>query len=424
MIKFLFKGLLRDRSRSLFPVLIVSSGVMLTVVLHAYVTGVMGDIIRASANFTTGHVKIMTEAYAKERDQIPNDLALDGVEDLLVSLRAEFPQMNWANRIKFGGLLDIPDSQGETKSQGPIMGMGIDLLSENSRDIYRMGIRKALRRGRLPIQQGEILLSEEFAVKLGVNPGDQATFIGSTMYGSVTFYNFTIAGTVVFGMSAMDRGAMIADITDVQRALDMEDSGGEILGYFNNKLYDVQAAAHVVQRFQEKFGKPKDEFDPVILSLQEQDGLGEYLEIARYFTSIMAIMFITAMSLVLWNAGLIGGLRRYGEVGVRLAMGEAKGHVYGSMVLESLLTGVIGSIIGTGAGLVIAWCLQKYGLNFGAFTKNAAMMISNTVYARITGTTYYIGMIPGLFSTVLGAMLAGIGIFKRQTAMLFKELEV
>jgi putative ABC transport system permease protein len=50
-------------------------------------------------------------------------------------------------------------------------------------------------------------------------------------------------------------------------------------------------------------------------------------------------------------------------------------------------------------------------------------MFPNVVHARITPTDYYIGFIPGVISTVVGTMLSGVGIYKRKTAQLFKELE-
>jgi putative ABC transport system permease protein len=49
MIRFLLKGILRDRHRSLFPILIVSSGVMLTVLIQCWISGVLGEIIDTSA---------------------------------------------------------------------------------------------------------------------------------------------------------------------------------------------------------------------------------------------------------------------------------------------------------------------------------------------------------------------------------------
>ncbi|MGD0038348.1 MAG: hypothetical protein ABSC53_13765, partial [Bacteroidota bacterium] len=105
MIKFLLKGLLRDRSRSLFPVLIVAAGVMLTVFLHAWINGAISGLIQNTAHYQTGHVRVMTKAYAMHVDQIPNDLALLGVDTLLTSLRKTYPNLLWTQRITFGGLL-------------------------------------------------------------------------------------------------------------------------------------------------------------------------------------------------------------------------------------------------------------------------------------------------------------------------------
>jgi putative ABC transport system permease protein len=95
------------------------------------------------------------------------------------------------------------------------------------------------------------------------------------------------------------------------------------------------------------------------------------------------------------------------------------------MLYESVFIGILGTIFGTIFGLFFAWLLQEYGLNIGEFTKNStsAVMVPNTIYARITPTDYYIGFIPGVVSTLIGTMLAGIGIYKRKTAQLFKELE-
>ena len=72
MIKFLFKGLIRDRSRSLFPILTVFIGVFLTVFLYSWINGVLSDMVKSTAHYQTGHVRIMTQAYAKESNQNPH----------------------------------------------------------------------------------------------------------------------------------------------------------------------------------------------------------------------------------------------------------------------------------------------------------------------------------------------------------------
>ena len=423
MIRFLLKGLMRDRSRSLFPIVVVSIGVMLTVFLHAWLKGQFGDIIRSSAGFSTGHVKIMSKAYAENKAQIPNDLALLGVNKQLGSLRQQYPDMDWVARIRFSGLLDIPDKRGETRVQGPATGLAVDLLSPDSPEIKTLNIRESLVRGQLPAKPGEILIGEEFSRKLKANPGDPVTLLSSTMHGSMGMQNFIIAGTVRFGVNAMDNGAVLIDISDIRNALDMNDAAGELLGYFRDNIYHNENALRIVQAFNREHAAPNDAYAPVMISLRDQDGLGDYLDMGNYYSFIASGIFVVAMSIVLWNVGLIGGLRRYGEMGLRLAIGEEKRHVYGSLLMESVIIGIFGSILGTAVGLALAWYFQVYGLDIGSMAKNSTMMMSNVIRAEITPATFYIGFFPGLFSTVLGAALSGTGIYKRQTSQLFKELE-
>ena len=71
MIKFLFKGVLRDRQRSLLPLIVVTAGVAITVLVYCWINGVFGDVYDMTAKFQTGHVKVMTRAYNENKDQNP-----------------------------------------------------------------------------------------------------------------------------------------------------------------------------------------------------------------------------------------------------------------------------------------------------------------------------------------------------------------
>ena len=423
MIRFLLKGLLRDRSRSVLPVIVVVVGVMLTVFMFSWMNGVLSDIIYTSARFNTGHVKIMSRAYAENSDQLPNDLALLGIADLTKQLRRDYPEMYWTPRIHFGGLLDIPGENGETRAQGPAVGRGVDLFSPASRENELLQIEQSLVTGHLPKQSGEILVSQDFSEKLHVVPGDTATLISSTMYGSMAVANFIIAGTVRFGVTGLDRGAIIVDVSDIQTALDMMDGAGEIIGLFPDRRYQKGIPEQMTAEFNARYADDSDEFAPVMVPLREQNGLGAMLDLSSQFVGIIVFIFVMAMSVVLWNTGLMGSLRRYGEIGVRLAIGERKGHLYFSLIAEAIAVGLVGSIIGTGLGLLISFYMQENGIDISGMMKDATMMMSTVMRARVTPMSYFIGFIPGLLATVLGASLSGIGIYRRQTAQLTKEFE-
>jgi len=424
MIKFIIKGILRDKSKSIIPISVISVGVMVTVMMSGFLEGIFSDVINQNAKLDTGHVKIMTKPYAENKEQLPNDLALLEISELIDSLNLNYPDLIWTPRIKFGGIMDVPDASGNTKSQGPGMGLAMSIQNKKSGELQRLQLKKSLNKGRLPKRSGEIILSDDYATKLNISPGEKITFFGTTMEGSMVFQSFEMTGTVRFGSPLMDKGTFIIDISDAQKMLDMENGTGELLGYFKDNRYDDQKALIISENFNTKFNESKDEYAPMMLTLKDQNGLRESLDMGDAFSGIFIFIFILAMSLVLWNTGLIGGLRRYNEFGIRLALGESKNNVFKLLLIEASVIGTIGSIIGTILGVIFCYYLQEVGIDISEDTANSTIIMPSVMRAYVTPNLFFIGFIPGLFSILFGTALAGRGIYKRETARLFKELEV
>jgi len=424
MIKFIFKAILRDKNRSLLPIIVVAIGVFLTVSLSGYLNGALGDMIDLTAKFQTGHVKVMSKAYAENIDQMPNDLALLNIEKLHKELRDEFPDYTWVNRIKFGGIIDVPNKNGMPKGQGPALGMAIELFSKSSGESKRLNLVNSLVEGRLPEESGEVLIGFEFADKLGVKLGEELTFMGSTMNGSMAFAVFKISGMIRFGVSAMNKSTIIIDFTDAQQILDMADGTGEILGFYEDEVFIKKQAQAMQELFNAKHLNNLDKYAPIMKTLGEQNSMGTYLNLIDSVSFLFIFIFVLIMSIVLWNTGLIGGLRRYQEFGIRLALGEEKSHIYKTMIYEAVLIGIIGSVIGTILGIIVTLLMQKYGIDISGMIKDATMIMPTIIKSKFTPELLYIGFVPGLVAMVIGNMLSGIGIYKRETASLFKELEV
>jgi putative ABC transport system permease protein len=424
MIKFIIKGILRDKSKSIIPIAVISVGVMVTVMMSGFLEGIFSDVINQNAKLDTGHVKIMTKPYAENKEQLPNDLALLEINELIDSLNLNYPDLIWTPRIKFGGIMDVPDASGNTKSQGPGMGLAMSIQNKESGELQRLQLKKSLNKGRLPERSGEVILSDDYATKLNISPGEKITFFGTTMEGSMVFQSFEMTGTVRFGSPLMDKGTFIIDISDAQNMLDMENGTGELLGYFKDNRYDDQKALIISENFNTKFNESEDEYAPMMLTLKDQNGLRESLDMGDAFSGIFIFIFILAMSLVLWNTGLIGGLRRYNEFGIRLALGESKNSVFKLLLIEASVIGTIGSIIGTILGVIFCYYLQEVGIDISEDTANSTIIMPSVMRAYVTPNLFFIGFIPGLFSMLFGTALAGRGIYKRETARLFKELEV
>ena len=426
MIKFLTKGILRDRSRSLFPVIVVTLTVAMIVLFQGFITGIMNSMFLDSAVVSTGHVKIMTKAYHEENQILPNDLALLNTEKLVRELNQEHPDYFWTPRITFGGLLDVPDENGETQAQGPVYALGIDFLSPDSRQIEIWKLERRLVTGRLPENANEVLLGTKLAGRLGLSSGETVTLIGSTMYNAFTTYNFTVVGTFKLNLGPVDRHMMLVDISGAREALDMENAASEILGYTNSLYYEDQAAVAMRTEYNINHNDSTDIFSPIMMALRDANQMGTMVDFSNAAMAIILVIFLVIVMIVLWNMGLMNGLRRYGEIGMRLAIGESKGQVYRSMIVESVIIGFIGTVIGTAMGLGITYYMQEVGLDYSAAMESLSstdIIMSNVFYAQVTPDLYFIGFIPGVLATVLGTMMAGRAIYKREMAQLFKELE-
>lgn len=426
MIRFLTKGILRDRSRSLFPVLVVTMTVAMIIFFHGFMTGIISGFFRDTAVVSTGHIKIMTQAYEEENQLLPNDLALLETDQLMVNLHQEYPDYFWTPRITFAGLLDVPDEVGETLEQGPTIAFGIDFFSPASRQLEIWDLESRLTAGRLLGKANEVLLSTKLANRLGLNIGESVTFIGSTMNGAFTTYNFTVSGTFSLNMGPVDKEMMLVDISGARLALDMENAASEILGYTHSLYYEDDVAVAMRQEYNAAKSGRTDIFSPTMRALRDSNQMGTMVDMNNAFMAILLGVFMTIVMIVLWNMGLMNGLRRYGEIGMRLAIGESKGQVYRSMILEAIIIGFIGTVMGTVVGLGLTYYMQEVGIDYTKGLENLTstnLIMSNVFYAKVTPDLYYIGFIPGVLATVLGTMLAGRAIYKREMAQLFKELE-
>ena len=426
MIKFLSKGLFRDSSRSLFPVIIITITVTVVIFTLGFMRGAMNTMFLDTAIIFSGYEKVVTKGYSEESGMLPNDLALVEITPLLDKLNELYPEYFWSPKITFSGLLDIPDNNNETLSQGPVIAMGIDFLSPKSRQVELWKFDKYIRTGRLPEKYDEALISTKLAEKLNVNIGQKITFIGTTMNNAFTTYNYMLVGTFNLMKGQTDRQMLLVDIKGAQEALDMQDSASEILGLTNNLFYNDANAISIRNDFNSQYFDSLDIYSPYMLALRDSGQMGTMVDFSSAALIVIGGIFLVIVMVVLWNMGLMNGLRRHGEIGLRLAIGESKGQVYRSMIYEAIIIGFTGTIIGTFFGINITYYFQKNGIDYTEAVESmnaSSMVLPNIFYTQVTTDLYYIGFFPGLLATVLGTMLAGLAIYRREMSQLFKELE-
>ncbi|MEU9913342.1 FtsX-like permease family protein [Streptomyces sp. NPDC051001] len=130
---------------------------------------------------------------------------------------------------------------------------------------------------------------------------------------------------------------------------------------------------------------------------ENREGVGEFMNVIKYaMLGFAGIAFLVGIFLIINTFSMLVA-QRTREIGLMRAIGSSRKQVNRSVLVESLLLGIVGSILGVGAGVGIAVGLMKL--------MGMAGMNLSTDDLTVKATTPVIGMILGVVVTVLAAYL-------------------
>ncbi len=432
MIRWALAGLMRDRTRSFFPFLIVAVGVALTISMMGFMDGVGMSMLDMTAKLDTGHLRLVNKPYYDEEHLAPIDRSLAAEEETRAWLKTHAdPRIHWSPRIRWTALMDVPDEDGETRSQTPVAGFALDLLSAGSVEAERLDLQKSLEAGRLPEKPKELVVGYLLAETLALKVNDTVTLLGQSFDGGMAADNYQVVGFIRFGVTAMDKKTAFMDLSGAQHTFYMDEMVTDWLGYLPKSVSykDYEGIKNEIENALVTWRQSpppawaSDDL-PIILTILDQRNLGPMISKFELIRGVVVVVFTVLMVLVLWNAGLINGIHRHGEMGLRLALGETHKELVGRLVVESLAIGIAGSLAGSLLGGFVVYLLQEVGVNMGDAMAQSGMMMSDVARGRLSVEGFAWGIVPGVAASVCGTFIASLSVFKRSEASLFREMEV
>jgi len=194
---------------------------------------------------------------------------------------------------------------------------------------------------RLLPDKDNIVVSEPFAAIFKVKKGDQITL--PTPAGPVVF---SVAGIVVDYTS--DSGVIAMDISTYQR------HWGDML--CNSFFLLVKPGANVNDvrdEIQRQFGSDRKLY--VLSALEFKNEIRKIMDDIFIFNYALNVITLTIACLGIIVALLASVLERTREIGTLRAIGMLRRQIYGVVVLESILMGLAGGILGSLAGMFAGW---------------------------------------------------------------------
>ncbi|MGW1721058.1 ABC transporter permease [Streptomyces sp. NPDC002156] len=329
--------------------------------------------------------------------------------DVTVSPKAaksdETPQNGVPESMPASVLAKAQQAQGVKSAEGAVSSMNVTVVDSDNENmgsstgaptIAGNWTRNDLRAmeitsGHAPRGPTEVMVDADTADKHHLKMGDELRTIAQTgdikarIVGIATFKVTNPGAAVVYFDTATAQRELLG-ATGRFTQLNVTAASGVTDTQLKQNVTDALTATGVF-----KVQTQKESSD------ENREGVGEFMNVIKYaMLGFAGIAFLVGIFLIINTFSMLVA-QRTREIGLMRAIGSSRKQVNRSVLVEALLLGFVGSVLGVGAGVGIAVGLMKL--------MSMAGMNLSTDDLTIKTATPVIGLVLGVVVTVLAAYL-------------------
>ena len=382
---------------------IIALAVLLSVVVMIFVEGMMGglrvsffsDLLRES-----GHIQIHAEGWPKRLDPYSLDYVLKQPERMIARIRQD-PLMaagldNLEPMLQFGALLVHGEKNVAMAGQGVEPGTR---FFERVRSHVMSG--SFLPAGPSGGPASGIAVSRGIARLLDLQLGDTVVVLVQDSTGGPYYLGYPLTGIFSSGVPETDDEVFFMSLGDAQTLLDLPGQATEI----RITLMDADSAALASRHLSTLLS---DERPSIETWRDIQGGLIALIRLGDLYTAVINLIVIIVAGTVITSSVLMTIFQRIPTFGTLRAIGLKRRQLFGIILEEGALLGLIGSALGLAVGLPLVIYFEIHGLNVGAVSKalGTGTMYHFALNARGALTDFIAGVLIAAGGYLYGALVS------------------
>jgi len=399
-IRIAWRNLGRNRRRTLLAVGAIALGQLTLVFVNALMAGSFNEMVDTITGPFIGHVQIRHPEWAEERAL---DLVIDDAGALVAELRALAEVRNVSPRI-FAPVLAASGELGDEPAEAePGVIVGVDIGAEH-RD---GGILESVPAAQLPGER-KVLVGVVLATKLGVGEGQQLAVVGQDADGFPISDLFVIRGLIDSSVDVVKTTGIVMALKDAAEFVAMPDQVHEIVvrGADDDSAAEL---ASTIKTLPSVAGLQ-------VLSWREAVPMMARMIDMKWWVDLvfLGIVFVAAAAGIA-NTSVMSTFERTHEFGMLLAVGARPRRVVGMVLIESVILGLVGVVIGSLIGVALVVATGHTGIDYAALGGVEAqdvafggMSISYVVYPVLELRHIVLGLIAVTVTSVLASLWPAI----------------
>jgi len=366
------RNLMRYRRRTLLTVSLISLGVASVLIFVSVAGSFRQMMIGQITDAMLGHVQVHRRGYVESTDSLPLSLNIKEAEaKKITSILDKMDHVEaFSSRIKFGSMLS---NYVETTN--------IRLTAVNPQQEQAT---LPLLAGRIKgsdiknLKRGDLLIPEVLARGMKIKPGASVVLVATNRDGSVNGKSFSVAG-IVEGLSGPGGRDGYLHIEDARELLRIK--GAEI----SEIAIRVKGSANipkVIGALKKQLGLAKPgPAKPAMLEVHSWRQLSPFSTIAKMIdllTLFVQIMLVSIVLISVMNVMIMAVYERIREIGTVAAMGVRPRTILWLFLVEGLLLGSVGIIVGIVVSFATVVALNASNFTF-SFGRQQGLLLNPTM---------------------------------------------
>lgn len=373
LIKIAGRNLLRYKRRTLLTLSLIVIGVLFVTAFMAVTGSFKNMMIGQITDSFLGHIQIHRKGYLAAIDNLPLTMnlkpqAFRKVETIL----SETEQVEaYSPRVKFGAMFS---NFVETTS---IRLNGVDPEKE-ARTVPLLLSR--IREGEKALRKGELLVPELLAKGMKVKVGDAVVVIATNRDGSVNGKQLVVGAILesATGPGGRDGYVHMEDAVEILRMEDAEISEIAV------RLKDFKKLDEVFATLESRLSGELNKEGKPVFEVHTWEGLSPFFNIAQMIdvmTLSIKVMLVAIVLISIMNVMIMAVYERVREIGTIAAMGTLPRRILSMFLVEGLLLGAIGALIGAILSIAMVYAVNAAGFTYD-FARQTGIVLSAAVNPR------------------------------------------
>jgi putative ABC transport system permease protein len=344
-VQVAWRNVTRQRRRSLVGIVSVAFGVIALLLAAGFIEWIYWAMREDAIRAGLGHVQVVRKGYFDGGQADPFAYLLPGQAVERERLEKRPGVRTVSPRLGFSGLASLGDT---TLS---FLGEGMDPA------------REAELAGAVLIEEGaglsaehprEIIMGRGLAANLGANVGDTVVLLANTQKGGINAVETRVRGLFSTPVKAYDDATLRVPLATAQELLRVTGTHKWVV------LLDSTGATA------ESAAGMRAELDParfdVVPWYDQADFYNKTVALFSRQVNVMKLIIALIIVLSISNTQTMSVLERTAEIGTSMALGVTRAQTLRRFVLESLVVGVVGGLLGLALGLLLAKVISVVGI--------------------------------------------------------------